>query len=77
MEKFTNEEIGRLYGNTVQLQAMIYFLGVGDWEKEPDAVKSSIQTILADCNSILNIVMPKAEELMPEPEKADEQEKTD
>lgn len=75
MEKFTNEEIGKMHGNAIQLQAMLYFLGIGDWEKEPEAVKSSIETVLADCNSILSIVMPKAEELLPE--KADEQEKTD
>jgi|WetSurMetagenome_2_1015567.scaffolds.fasta_scaffold85706_4 hypothetical protein len=79
MERFTAEEFGKLYGHSVQLQAMIYFLGTGDWESNADATKSTLTTILGDCNGIIDIVLPKAMELMPKAEeiKADEQEKTD
>jgi len=79
MEKFSQEDIGKLYGHSIQLQAMLYFLAVGDWEKEPDAVRDSITSILRNCNGIIDTVLPKAEEFMPKAEetKADEQEKAD
>lgn len=73
MEKFTNEQLGHLYGNAVEILAMIYYLGASDWagEESQKNAGETMKTIVRDIDSILSLIGQTAQA------QADEQEKTD
>jgi hypothetical protein len=61
MERFNQEELGRLFGHAVQLTAMLYAMGNFEWDEKLH-IESLMKTALQDCSGIIEIIGKKAEE---------------